>query len=535
MQNSLRFQKLLARLSPWQGYNDFFISLVYFVQGSGGITAIAGSLLLREQFGLDFTQQGLIAAAAVIPWSIKPLYGILSDTLPIGGYRRRPYLHIGPLLAVLGFALIGFWSHDFASFLLPLVLANLGLGLTDVATDGLIVEQTTRENAARLQGLTQASIRVAALLSAFLSGLLVHRELLTPQGVYLLQATLPLLTLAASFFVREQRVSGATRHAAADELTVGFVGSMLLIFLLIIGNLVWGGQLVVQLGLPAWSSTLLSAAVWGAFLIWIGVYFYRLAHLGLTTRLIFLAAGFILLWRFNPGAGTPMFFYLKDTLGVSPEVMGFVDAAGQVGSILAVVLAVKFFDRFSLRVLLGSTVIAAGLWGLTSLCVTRPELAEAVGSSGIVHFAALMLALPVHLLDALFTAVTDGQLPSVAATWQSLGAQDPLVSFLYLQTFLGEVLFMLAYIPLLKLAVLVTPRKAEATNYAVIASIMNIGLALSAWASGWLYDAFAPSSDPTAAIDVSTLEILIGINVLTSFACLVLLPWLRTERLISVK
>ena len=33
-------------------------------------------------------------AIAHVPWMIKPLYGLITDSLPIWGRRRRPYLII---------------------------------------------------------------------------------------------------------------------------------------------------------------------------------------------------------------------------------------------------------------------------------------------------------------------------------------------------------------------------------------------------------------------------------------------------------
>ena len=33
-------------------------------------------------------------AIAHVPWMIKPLYGLITDSLPIWGRRRRPYLVI---------------------------------------------------------------------------------------------------------------------------------------------------------------------------------------------------------------------------------------------------------------------------------------------------------------------------------------------------------------------------------------------------------------------------------------------------------
>ena len=39
-------------------------------------------------------QVALLTSVAAFPWVVKPLYGFLSDTVPIFGYRRRSYLVI---------------------------------------------------------------------------------------------------------------------------------------------------------------------------------------------------------------------------------------------------------------------------------------------------------------------------------------------------------------------------------------------------------------------------------------------------------
>jgi len=511
------------KICPFQNFNEFFVSIVYFVQGAGGITAIAASLILREQLGLDFYQIGLIGAASVIPWNIKPLYGLLTDLVPVLGYRRRPYLHVGPLIAGLSFLYIAFFGHDFASFLLPLVVANIGLGLTDVATDGFVVEQSTAKNAARLQGITQASIRVAAFITSFFSGLLIFREILTPHQVYFIAAGLPLLTFVASFFIREKKVTGQLEHAARGELSLPFIGTMLAIFVAIVANLAFPSFLPNVLGLPPLA---ISALLWGGFFAWMTVYFLKLKRLKLTTGMIFIALLFILLWRFNPGAGSPMFFYLKDTLLISEETLGFVGTASQVASILAIILAVKIFDKITLKTLLASTVTVAAVFGVSSFAVTRPEIAMAIGSFPLVDWLATLIALPVYFFEMVFSAALGGEW---TAFWQSAIDLPPLANFLYLESFIGELLFMLAYIPLLKLAVLITPKQAEGTNFAIITSIMNIGLALTAWASGWLYEVLLPAGIETTAVHVPTIELLIWINIATSLSCLLVLPWLKEK------
>lgn len=516
----------LRSFIPLRNFNEFFIFWVYFVQGSGVLLGIAEALILREKLGLDFAQMGLIGAASLIPWSIKPLYGLLTDLVPIGQFRRRPYLQIGAVIAAGGFAAVALFAHDFSSFLLPLIIANIGLGLTDVATDGFVVEETTVKNAARLQGLTQIGIRIAAFIGSFFSGLLIHRGLLAPEQMFLLYALFPLGTLAASFFIAEKPVDPQNEKIAHEILSARRITALLVIFVLLIANSVWRGVLADWLNLP---SVAVTTVLWGSFFGWMAAYFWKLKKLKLTTSVIFFAMLFILLWRFNPGAGSPMFFYLKDTLLLSEETLGFVGTASQVASIIGIILAVKFFDRFPLKRILRWTVVVAGLFGISAFAITRPAWAEAIGSNTIVDWLATIIALPVYFFEAVFAAVTNGEWH---AFWRTAAGLTPLENFLYLQSFIGELLFMLAYIPLFKLAVLICPRKAEATNFAVITAVMNIGLALSNYVSGISYEWLRDPLLAESAIDVSAIEILIWVNIVTSLTCLIVLPLIREQEVL---
>ena len=48
-------------------------------------------------------QVAFLTSFAAFPWVVKPLYGFLSDTVPIFGYRRRSYLIICGILGTLPF------------------------------------------------------------------------------------------------------------------------------------------------------------------------------------------------------------------------------------------------------------------------------------------------------------------------------------------------------------------------------------------------------------------------------------------------
>ena len=62
---------------------------VYFLQGSLGISSLARTFFLKDELHLSPSQSAAILGASSLPWAIKPLYGFLSDTIPLLGYKRR--------------------------------------------------------------------------------------------------------------------------------------------------------------------------------------------------------------------------------------------------------------------------------------------------------------------------------------------------------------------------------------------------------------------------------------------------------------
>ncbi|NJL84434.1 MAG: folate/biopterin family MFS transporter, partial [Chloroflexaceae bacterium] len=67
------------------------ILTVYFVQGILGLAQLAVSFFLKDDLGLTPAQVAALTGIAMLPWTVKPLFGFISDGLPILGYRRRPY------------------------------------------------------------------------------------------------------------------------------------------------------------------------------------------------------------------------------------------------------------------------------------------------------------------------------------------------------------------------------------------------------------------------------------------------------------
>jgi hypothetical protein len=47
---------------------------------------------------VSLSQVAIFTSFAGLPWMIKPLYGFISDSLPLFGYRRRSYLVLTGLI-----------------------------------------------------------------------------------------------------------------------------------------------------------------------------------------------------------------------------------------------------------------------------------------------------------------------------------------------------------------------------------------------------------------------------------------------------
>ena len=73
-------------------------------------------------------------------WLLKPLYGYLADNTWVWGYRRKIGLVLFSLIIVSGWAMMGFWVSTIASVIISRIVTNIGLGLVDSTSQGIMVE-----------------------------------------------------------------------------------------------------------------------------------------------------------------------------------------------------------------------------------------------------------------------------------------------------------------------------------------------------------------------------------------------------------
>lgn len=73
--------------------------------GSGGLIGVPIMLILSS-FGISATRIQILETVSVSAWQLKPLVGVLSDALYIGGYNKMPYIILTSILGILSSGLL---------------------------------------------------------------------------------------------------------------------------------------------------------------------------------------------------------------------------------------------------------------------------------------------------------------------------------------------------------------------------------------------------------------------------------------------
>lgn len=304
-------QTLLFGQEP--SWELFAILVVYFVQGILGLARLATSFFLKDELGLSPAEVAAMMGVVSLPWVIKPVFGFLSDSLPIFGYRRRSYLLISSILGCGAWAAMGTVVHSALAATVTITLCSLAIAVSDVIVDSIVVERIRDESQAdtgSLQALCWATTALGGLVTAYLSGFLL--EHLSIRNIFLITASFPLLVLITATLIQDAKIAMPQDFGAAKA----------------------------QL---------------------------QKIRVAISQKTIWLPVLFVFLWQATPSSDSAFFFFTTNDLGFGPEFLGRVRLVTSIASLLGVWTFQRFLKAVPLRqIFLWSTVISVVL-GLTSL------------------------------------------------------------------------------------------------------------------------------------------------------------------------
>ncbi|KAJ0240248.1 Folate-biopterin transporter 1 [Hirschfeldia incana] len=324
---SSRKKVLGVELSP----DNFAVAMVYFVQGVLGLARLAVSFYLKDDLHLDPAETAVIMGLSSLPWLVKPLYGFISDSVPLFGYRRRSYLVLSGLLGAFSWTLMAGFVDSKYSAASCILLGSLSVAFSDVVVDSMVVERARGESqsvSGSLQSLCWGSSAFGGIVSSYFSGSLV--ESYGVRFVFGVTALLPLITSAVAVLVNEQRVVRPSPGQKKENIA-----------LVNPGFLQTSKQNMIQL----WSA--------------------------IKQPNVFLPTLFIFLWQATPHSDSAMFYFTTNKLGFTPEFLGRVKLVTSIASLLGVGLYNGFLKTVPLRkIFLVTTVFGTGLGMTQVLLVT---------------------------------------------------------------------------------------------------------------------------------------------------------------------
>lgn len=330
------------------------ILLVYFVQGILGLSRLAVSFFLKDELALSPAQVSALMGVAALPWMVKPLFGFLSDGLPLFGYRRRPYLMLSGFLGAGAWVALATVVHTAWAATLAIALGSLSVALSDVIVDSLVVERARAEeaqDAGSLQALTWGASAMGGLTTAYFSGLLLQH--FTNRDVFAITAIFPLIVSGVAWLIAESKVTSVSQWSAIREQIKQLKGAM-------------------------------------------------------TQRAIWLPTAFLFLWQATPTADSAFFFFSTNELGFQPEFLGRVRLVTSLASLFGIWVFQRFLKGVPMRVMFAwSTVISAALGMTTLLLVTHANRAIGIddhwfslGDSLVLTVMGQIAFMPVLILAA---------------------------------------------------------------------------------------------------------------------------------------
>ena len=141
--------ELTQAMRPW----SFVFFLIYAVQktvnhaegiSKGSINRILKDPQSQGGFGLTPDKAGGFLSDTFLGWYIKALFGLLTDNLPLFGYRRKSWLIITSIIAGITWFWVAMNGTSLQALLAGLIIINIMVAFNDVVCDGLMVETAQR-------------------------------------------------------------------------------------------------------------------------------------------------------------------------------------------------------------------------------------------------------------------------------------------------------------------------------------------------------------------------------------------------------
>ncbi|KAI3785962.1 hypothetical protein L1987_45088 [Smallanthus sonchifolius] len=212
--------KMLSDELTWR-----FVCAVVIVYGinqglSIGLYRVSVQYYMKDVLKLQPSEAQFYSGIIQIPWIIKPLWGLLTDIVPIFRLRRRPYFIFAGLVGSMAMLIPAFSTNlPQICAVLSFMTAGAGVAIADVTIDALVTENSISHPslAGDMQSLCGVSSSIGQLVGFALSGVLVH--IIGPQGVFGVLSIPAGLVILVGMMLQEHRVHSYSHERVSQQFT----------------------------------------------------------------------------------------------------------------------------------------------------------------------------------------------------------------------------------------------------------------------------------------------------------------------------
>lgn len=313
--------------------------------------SVAMRFWMMEDVRVSPAQMSAIFGVTAIPWCMKPVYGFISDSYPIGGLRRRPYMVIMSLICSFMWIVLPFVPYDEFLITFVMTVSSAGLCFADVMADSLLVE-AARTESEEDKGIIQSYAWTMRFIGGLLASALgaVAYDYLGSVRVFLLNSMVPVLIAYVSLCIPESNAKLDTN----------------------------------------WRET--SSKLWKAV---------RMPE-------IYKPALFIFMICVTPGYGQAMTFFYEKELKFTPNEFGVLDVMGYVVSITGTMVYKKWLRNVSFPKIFGWSLATAFLLENTLLLLVLhvnrdmgiPDFVFALMERVVITLVGQFISMPMVVLGA---------------------------------------------------------------------------------------------------------------------------------------
>jgi folate/biopterin transporter len=296
-------------------------------------------------------QMSAMMGVASIPWCLKPFYGFISDSYPIQGYRRRPYMIAMAFLSSFMWIILPFVPYDEFLVTFVMTMASFGLCFADVMADSLLVE-VARNESEKNRGIIQSwswMLRFTGGLMASGFGALAYDKLGSAQ-VFLINSMVPVCIAVLAAFIPDEHTGTATDWKET------------------------GGKLMSAVKNPS----------------------------------IYRPALFLFMICVTPGYGGVMTFFYERELGFTPAEFGALDVLGFIVQILGTYIYKKWLRKVSFPKIFGWALLISFILENTLLILVLhinrdmgiPDYVFAFAERVVITLAGQFITMPMVVLGA---------------------------------------------------------------------------------------------------------------------------------------